>query len=95
MGCTFQRYLEGIALVCDQDATRPGLGRGGEDSSDGHSDLPEMKVFHKSASVSFTNCVVMAVGDRLDTKLIFALDEVFPKTATDFQKHRINKKQHI
>ena len=31
------------------------------------------------ASVSFTDCVVMAVADRLGTKLIFGFDEVFRK----------------
>ena len=31
------------------------------------------------ASVSFTDCIVMAVADRLGTKLIFGFDEVFRK----------------
>jgi predicted nucleic acid-binding protein len=33
----------------------------------------------QSSSVSFTDCVVMAVADRLGTKLIFGFDEVFRK----------------
>jgi predicted nucleic acid-binding protein len=31
------------------------------------------------SSVSFTDCIVMAVADRLGTKLIFGFDEVFHK----------------
>jgi predicted nucleic acid-binding protein len=31
------------------------------------------------ASVSFTDCIVMALADRLGTKLIFGFDEVFEK----------------
>jgi predicted nucleic acid-binding protein len=31
------------------------------------------------ASVSFTDCIVMALADRLGTKLIFGFDEVFRK----------------
>jgi predicted nucleic acid-binding protein len=31
------------------------------------------------SSVSFTDCIVMAVADRLGTKLIFGFDEVFRK----------------
>jgi predicted nucleic acid-binding protein len=31
------------------------------------------------ASVSFTDCIVMALADRLGTKLIFGFDEVFAK----------------
>jgi predicted nucleic acid-binding protein len=31
------------------------------------------------ASVSFTDCMVMALADRLGTKLIFGFDEVFRK----------------
>src|SRR5215217_5241086 len=44
-------------------------------------DLPEaLERFSKQpASVSFTDCVVMAVADRFGTKLIFGFDEVFRK----------------
>ena len=31
------------------------------------------------SSVSFTDCIVMALADRLETKLIFGFDEVFAK----------------
>src|SRR5918911_2118365 len=31
------------------------------------------------ASVSFTDCLVMALADRLETKLVFGFDEVFRK----------------
>ena len=31
------------------------------------------------ASVSFTDCLVMTLADRYETKLIFGFDEVFPK----------------
>jgi predicted nucleic acid-binding protein len=31
------------------------------------------------SSVSFTDCIVMALADRLGTKLIFGFDEVFRK----------------
>jgi predicted nucleic acid-binding protein len=31
------------------------------------------------ASVSFTDCIVMALADRLGTKLVFGFDEVFRK----------------
>ena len=31
------------------------------------------------SSVSFTDCLVMALADRLGTKLIFGFDEVFRK----------------
>ena len=34
---------------------------------------------NQPASVSFTDCIVMAVADRLGTKLIFGFDEVFRK----------------
>jgi predicted nucleic acid-binding protein len=34
---------------------------------------------NQSASVSFTDCIVMAVADRLQTELIFGFDEVFRK----------------
>jgi predicted nucleic acid-binding protein len=33
----------------------------------------------QSSSVSFTDCIVMALADRLGTKLIFGFDEVFRK----------------
>jgi predicted nucleic acid-binding protein len=34
---------------------------------------------HQSSSVSFTDCIVMVVADRVGTKLIFGFDEVFRK----------------
>jgi predicted nucleic acid-binding protein len=33
----------------------------------------------QSSSVSFTDCIVMALADRFQTKLIFGFDEVFRK----------------
>jgi predicted nucleic acid-binding protein len=46
----------------------------------------------QASSVSFTDCLVMALADRLETKLIFGFDEVFRKngyqlpTATENQQ---------
>jgi len=34
---------------------------------------------HQPASVSFTDCIVMVLADRLGTKLIFGFDEAFAK----------------
>jgi len=34
---------------------------------------------NQPSSVSFTDCIVMALADRLGTKLIFGFDEVFRK----------------
>jgi len=34
---------------------------------------------HRPSSVSFTDCIVMALADRLGTKLIFGFDEIFRK----------------
>ena len=34
---------------------------------------------YQPASVSFIDCIVMALADRLGTKLIFGFDEVFHK----------------
>ena len=46
-------------------------------------DLPEAleRFAQQSSSVSFTDCVVMAVADRLGTKLVFGFDEVFRKNS--------------
>ncbi len=42
-------------------------------------ELPEAleRFAHQSASVSYTDCVVMALADGFQTKLIFGFDEVF------------------
>jgi predicted nucleic acid-binding protein len=37
------------------------------------------RLANQPASVSFTDCLVMALGDRYGTKLIFGFDEVFRK----------------
>ncbi len=34
---------------------------------------------HQPSSVSFTDCIVMALADRFGTKLIFGFDEAFAK----------------
>ena len=38
------------------------------------------RIAQQPASVSFTDCLVMALADRVGTKLIFGFDEVFRKT---------------
>ena len=46
---------------------------------------------HQPASVSFTDCLVMALADGLGTKLIFGFDEVFRKNGyrlSGAPKHR-------
>jgi predicted nucleic acid-binding protein len=37
------------------------------------------RLAHQPSSVSFTDCLVMALADRYGTKLIFGFDEVFRK----------------
>jgi predicted nucleic acid-binding protein len=46
-----------------------------------HEELAEAleRFAHQRASVSFTDCIVMALADRLRTKAIFGFDEVFRK----------------
>jgi predicted nucleic acid-binding protein len=48
---------------------------------DSDEDLAEAleRFAHQSASVSYTDCIVMALADRLGTKLVFGFDEVFTK----------------
>ena len=47
----------------------------------GEKELEEVleRFARQPASVSFTDCLVMSLADRVGTKLIFGFDEVFRK----------------